>query len=55
MFGRYEGESYRDDLVRVFVDAADQSELRQFFLEFKERLKTRFRQIDFWMTTYPID
>ncbi len=52
---RYEGESYRDDLIRVFVDVADEAEHRQFFLEFKERLKARFQQIDIWMTTYPIE
>lgn len=52
---RHEGESYRDDLIRVFVDVADKAEHRQFFLEFKELLKTRFQQIDIWMTTYPIE
>jgi hypothetical protein len=51
---RHEGESYRDDLVRVFVDVADDPEHREFFLEFKERLKARFRQLDIWMTTDPI-
>jgi hypothetical protein len=52
---RHEGESYRDDLIRVFVDVADDAEHRLFFLEFKESLKARFRQIDIWMTTYPIE
>ena len=52
---RREGESYRDDLVRVFVDVADEPEHRRFFLDFKERLKTLFQQIDIWMTTYPIE
>jgi hypothetical protein len=52
---RHEGESYRDDLSRVFVVVADEPDERQFFLEFKERLKARFQQIDIWMTTYPIE
>jgi hypothetical protein len=52
---RFEGESYRDDLIRAFVDVADQPEHRQFFLEFKERLKVRFKQLEIWMTTYPIE
>jgi hypothetical protein len=52
---RYEGESYRDDLIRAFVDVADEAEHRQFFLEFKERLKIRFGQLEIWMTTYPIE
>jgi hypothetical protein len=52
---KHEGDSYRDDLVRVFVDVADEPEHRQFFLDFKERLKAQFQQIEIWMTTYPIE
>jgi hypothetical protein len=52
---RNEGQSYRDDLIRVFVDVADMPENRQFFVECKERLKARFQQIDIWMTTYLIE
>jgi hypothetical protein len=52
---RHEGESYRDDLLRAFVDVADDPAHREFFLEFKERMKTRFEQIDLWMTTYLIE
>jgi hypothetical protein len=51
----HQGQISRDELVRVFVDVPDVAESRQFFLEFKERLKARFRQIDVWMTTYPIE
>jgi hypothetical protein len=29
-YWRHEGESYRDDLIRVFVDVADDPEHRQF-------------------------
>src|SRR5438067_174428 len=49
------GETYRDELVRVFVDVEDSAENRLFFQEYKERLKGRFQQIDIWMTTYPIE
>lgn len=52
---RFDGETYRDDLTRVYVDVADLPEHRQFFLDYKERLKTRFQQIDIWMTTYLIE
>jgi hypothetical protein len=52
---RYEGESFRDDLIRVFVDVPDAPENRQFFVEYKERLKARFQQLDIWMTTYLIE
>jgi hypothetical protein len=49
------GQVYRDDLMRIFVDAPDTPESREFFMSFKERVKTRFRQIDIWMTTYRIE
>jgi hypothetical protein len=52
---RYEDELFRDDLIRAFVDAPDVPESRQFSLEFKERLKETFQQIDIWVTTYPIE
>ena len=51
----YQGQHYRDDLVRIFVDVADSSENRQFFGEFKERLKARFQQLDIWVTTHPLE
>ncbi len=52
---QYEGQPYRDDLIRAFVDVSDVAESRQFFVEFKERLKARFQQLDIWMTTYLIE
>src|SRR5207247_2592036 len=52
---QYQDQIFRDDLVRVFVDAPDLPESRQFFLEFKQRAKARFKQLDIWMTTYPIE
>jgi len=52
---RNEGQSYRDKLIRVFVDVPDNSENRAYFEQLKELLKTRFRQIDIWMTTYLIE
>jgi hypothetical protein len=49
------GQTFYDDLMRIFVDVADTAENRQFFLELKERLKARFRQIDIRITTYLIE
>jgi hypothetical protein len=51
----HQGQVFRDELVRVFVDLPDLPEHLQFFQEFKERLKTRFQQLDIWMTTYPLE
>ena len=50
-----EGQSYRDELVRIFADVPDLPENVSFFLEYKESLKTKFKQIDIWMTTYPLE
>ena len=48
------GIEYRDRLNRIFVDAEDTPENRQFFTELKTRLKSRFRQLDIWVTVHPI-
>jgi hypothetical protein len=52
---RHQGELYRDESIRVFCDVPDTAENLQFFVDFKERLKARFQQIDIWMTTYPLE
>jgi len=49
------GKFYHDELMRVFADVPDKPENRQFFLEFKERMKNRFRQLDIYLTSYAID
>jgi hypothetical protein len=51
----HEEQIYRDELTRVFVDVPDLPANLEFFLEFKERVKARFAQIDIWMTTYPLE
>lgn len=51
----YDEQSFWDDLIRAFVDAPDVAASREFFREFKERLRARFQQLDIWMTTYPIE
>jgi hypothetical protein len=52
---RHGDQLFRDELVRVFVDVPDVPENRAFFMEFKERAKAQFKQIDIWMTTYPVE
>ena len=51
----HEGEVYRDYLMHVIIDVQDTENNRRFFREVKEDLKTRFRQLDIWMTTHLID
>jgi len=41
--------------MRLFIDVADAQQNREFFVQFKERLKTRFQQLDIWLTSYPIE
>jgi hypothetical protein len=52
---QHENQVYQDKLARIFVDVPDEPTHRQFFLEFKEKLKTRFKQLDIWMTTHPVE
>jgi hypothetical protein len=52
---QHEGQVYQDDSMRVFADVPDLPENRQFFVEFKERLKARFQQLDIWITSHPVD
>jgi hypothetical protein len=51
----HQGQEYHDELVRVFVDVADEPDAKQFFEGFKETLKQRFQQLDIWITTFPIE
>lgn len=51
----HEGIVYQDNLARLFVDVPDRPEHREFFQQFKETLKARFRQLDIWITSHPVD
>ena len=50
-----EGQAYRDELVRVFVDVGDSLENRKFFSRYKKQLKKRFRQLEIRITTYLVE
>ena len=51
----HEGATFRDNLTRFFVDVPDLPEHRVFFTEFKLTLKQRFKQVDVWITSHPVD
>ena len=51
----HEGTVYQDNLTRFFVDVEDLPEHRAFFRQFKEQLKTRFVQLEIWITSHPLD
>ena len=52
---QHQGASYRDDMMRVFVDVEDTAGNRQYFLRLKEILKARFGQLEIRVTSHPID
>ena len=52
---RHEDEVFSDDLMRVVIDVEDTEQHHLFFRQFKERLKSRFRQLEIRMTTFLIE
>jgi hypothetical protein len=51
----YQSTIYHDELVRVRIDVDDTPENTQAMRETKEILKTRFGQLDIWITAHRID
>ena len=47
--------AYLDNLTRFFVDVPDLPGHRAFFVDFKEKLKARFDQLEIWITSHPLD
>ena len=52
---RHGGVIYRDDLVRIVVDAPDLAKNRQWMKSFKSRWKGRLEQLELWLTSYRIE
>jgi hypothetical protein len=51
----YQSTLYVDQLIRVRLDLQDTPEIWQEVRAFKEALKTRFDQVDIWITAHRID
>jgi len=51
----YQGTIYHDQLVRVRLDVEDSEENWQAVRAQKEILKSRFEQLDIWITAHRID
>lgn len=51
----YGGVVFRDEVIRIFVDAPRTSSAREFFAADKETLKVRFQQIEMWITAFEIE
>jgi hypothetical protein len=51
----YQSSVFSDQLIRVRLDLEDIPENWQAMREVKETLKTRFEQIDIWITAHRIE
>lgn len=52
---RHGGVLYRDNLVRLVVDAPDSAKNREWMRVFKERWKARLEQLELWVVSYRIE
>jgi len=50
----HEGQTYLDELLRVFLDIPDTPETRAYFKPFKRQLVRRFSQVDIWIISFAI-
>lgn len=51
----HEGVIFRDELLRIVIDAPRTREAQQFFVDFKEKLKARFQQVEMWISAFDIE
>ena len=51
---RHAGVAYRDNLVRLTIDVPDTASNRKWMRSFKERWRTKLRQIELWMISYAV-
>jgi hypothetical protein len=51
----YQSTLYQDQLLRVRMDVEDSPENWQAMRELKETLKTRFEQLDIWITAHRVE
>ena len=51
----HEGTVFRDNFTRFFVDVPNLPRQRDFFKKFKKSLMQRFKQMDVWITSSPLD
>lgn len=51
---RQAGVAYRDNLVRLTIDVPDTTSNRKWMKFFKERWRTKLRQVELWMVSYAV-
>ena len=52
---RHQGVLYRDNLVKIVIDAPDEEENREWMRGYKERWKQKLEQLELWLISYTID
>lgn len=52
---RHQGVLYRDNLVKIVIDAPDEEANREWMREYKKRWKQKLEQLDLWLVSYTID
>jgi len=52
---RHQGILYRDNLVKIVIDAADEETSREWMRNYKARWKQKLEQLELWLVSYTID
>ena len=52
---RHQGVLYRDNLVKIVIDASDEESNREWMREYKARWKQKLEQLELWLVSYTID
>jgi len=52
---RHQGILYRDNLVKIVIDATDEEASRQWMREYKARWKRKLEQVELWLISYTIE
>jgi len=52
---RHQGILYRDNLVKIVIDASDEETNREWMREYKARWKAKLEQLELWLVSYTID
>lgn len=52
---RHQGILYRDNLVKIVIDAPDEESNREWMREYKARWKAKLEQLELWLVSYTID
>src|SRR5436190_19879809 len=49
------GKVFEDTLIKVVIDLENTPHVQEFFRQLKNTLKERFRQLEIWIVSYPIE